>query len=148
MKMPSFMKDIFNFVNKYIEIAIAFTIVAVIGIIIIPMPSAVLDFLLVINISLGVIILLLTLFTRHVLEFSTFPTLLLITTMFRLALNISSTRLILSYGDAGKVIDSFANFVTGNNYIVGGIIFVIIVIVQMVVVTNGASRVSEVEIGR
>jgi len=142
--MPSFMKDIFNFVNKYIEIAIAFTIVAVIGIIIIPMPSAVLDFLLVINISLGVIILLLTLFTRHVLEFSTFPTLLLITTMFRLALNISSTRLILSYGDAGKVIDSFANFVTGNNYIVGGIIFVIIVIVQMVVVTNGASRVSEV----
>ncbi len=104
----------------------------------------VLDFLLVINITLGITILLLTLFTRNVLEFSTFPTLLLVTTMFRLGLNISSTRLILSEGDAGRVINAFANFVTGNNYVVGAVIFVIIVIVQMVVVTNGASRVSEV----
>ncbi len=142
--MSAIIRRITDFINKYIEIAIAFTIVAIIGIIIIPMPSGILDFLLVINISLGVIILLLTLFTTNVLQFSTFPTLLLITTMFRLALNISSTRLILSVGAAGKVIDSFAVFVTGNNYIVGAIIFVIIVIVQMVVVTNGASRVSEV----
>lgn len=142
--MPSFVKNISEFINKYIEIAIAFAIVAIIGIIIIPMPSSILDFFLVINISLGVVILLLTLFTRNVLEFSTFPTLLLITTMFRLALNISSTRLILTFGNAGRVIDSFAVFVTGNNYIVGAIIFIIIVIVQMIVVTNGASRVSEV----
>lgn len=135
---------IIKFTNKNIEIIIAFVIVAIIGIIIVPMSSFVLDLLLVLNITMGIIILLLTLFTRTVLEFSTFPTLLLVTTMFRLALNISSTRLILSDGDAGKVIDAFANFVTGNNYIVGSVIFIIIVIVQMVVVTSGASRVSEV----
>ncbi len=137
-------KRIINFINKHIEIIIAFVVIGIIGIIIVPMSSFMLDLLLVINITMGIIILLLTLFTRSVLEFSTFPTLLLVTTMFRLALNISSTRLILSDGDAGKVIDAFANFVTGNNYIVGSVIFIIIVIVQMVVVTSGASRVSEV----
>ena len=137
-------KGLINFTNKNIEIIIAFVVIAIIGIIIVPMSSFVLDLLLVLNITMGIIILLLTLFTRNVLEFSTFPTLLLVTTMFRLALNISSTRLILSDGNAGKVIDAFANFVTGNNYIVGSVIFIIIVIVQMVVVTSGASRVSEV----
>lgn len=142
--MPEFIRNTIDIFNKYIEVIIAFAIIAIIGIIIIPMPSFILDILLVVNITLGVIILLLTLFTKNVLEFSTFPTLLLVTTMFRLALNISSTRLILSDGDAGNVINAFANFVTGNNYIVGAVIFIIIVIVQMVVVTNGAGRVSEV----
>lgn len=142
--MPNSIKNILEKLKKYSEVIIAFIVIAVLGIIIIPMPSILLDLLLVINISLGVIILLLTLFTKNVLEFSTFPTLLLLTTMYRLALNISSTRLILSDGDAGYVINAFANFVTGNNYIVGAVIFIIIVIVQMVVVTNGASRVSEV----
>lgn len=127
-----------------LNIVIAFAVVSVIGIIIIPMPPFLLDFLLVLNISLSIIILVLTLFTHSVLEFLSFPTLLLITTMFRLALNISSTRLILSVGDAGQVIDTFGNFVAGNNYIVGAVIFIIIVIVQMLVVTNGASRVAEV----
>lgn len=130
--------------SKYTELIVAFIVVAIIGIIIIPMPSLLLDILLVVNISLGVMIILLTLFTKNVLEFSTFPTMLLITTMFRLALNISATRLILGEGFAGNVIDAFANFVTGNNYIVGGVIYLIIVIVQIVVVTNGSSRVSEV----
>lgn len=142
--MSEAFRGIINFTNKNIEVIIAFVVIAIIGIIIVPMSSFVLDLLLVLNITIGVIILLLTLFTRSVLEFSTFPTLLLVTTMFRLALNISSTRLILSEGNAGKVIDAFANFVTGNNYIVGSVIFIIIVIVQMVVVTSGASRVSEV----
>lgn len=142
--MTATMRNIMDIFNKYIEIFIAFGIIAIIGIIIIPIPSGFLDFLLVCNISLGVIVLLLTLFTKNVLEFSTFPTLLLVATMFRLALNISSTRLILGEGDAGHVINAFANFVTGNNYIVGAVVFIIIVIVQMVVVTNGAGRVSEV----
>lgn len=142
--MSRYFTNTIGFFNRYTEIIVAFTVITIIGIIIIPMPSGLLDLLLVANISLGVIILLLTLFTKNVLEFSTFPTLLLITTMFRLALNISSTRLILSEGDAGHVINAFANFVTGNNYIVGAIIFIIIVIVQMLVVTSGASRVSEV----
>ena len=142
--MPELFNNISQTFRKYTELIIAFITVGIIGIIIIPMPSIILDFLLVINISIGIVIMLLTLFTKNVLEFSTFPTLLLITTMFRLSLNISSTRLILSEGDAGNVINAFANFVTGNNYVVGAVIFVIIVIVQIVVVTNGASRVSEV----
>lgn len=127
-----------------LNIIIAFVVVSIIGIIIIPMPTMVLDFLLVINISLGITILVLTLFTHSVLDFLSFPTLLLVTTMIRLGLNISSTRLILSQGDAGRVIDTFGSFVAGNNYIVGAVLFVIIVIVQIMVVTNGASRVAEV----
>jgi flagellar biosynthesis protein FlhA len=130
--------------TKYTEVVIGFFVVAIIGIIIVPMPSGVLDLLLVTNISMGIIILLLTLSTKNVLQFSTFPTVLLIATMFRLALNISSTRLILSQGHAGFVINAFGEFVTGNNYIVGAVIFLIIVVVQLIVVTSGASRVSEV----
>lgn len=142
--MPYVFKNILNTFSKYIDIIVAFAVVAMIGIIIIPMPSVLLDIMLIFNITLAIIILLLTIFTKDVLGFSTFPTLLLIATMFRLSLNISSTRLILSEGEAGKVIDAFANFVAGNNYIVGAVIFIIITIVQMVVVTNGAGRVSEV----
>jgi flagellar biosynthesis protein FlhA len=130
--------------SKYLNIGVAFLVVAIIAMIMIPMPTFLLDFLLVINISLGITIIVLTLFTKSVLEFSSFPTMLLITTMIRLGLNISSTRLILSQGNAGQVIDTFANFVAGNNYIVGAVLFVIIVIVQILVVTNGASRVAEV----
>lgn len=142
--MPSILRKVLEPIKQYSEIFIAFAIIAIIGIIVVPINSNILDFLFVLNITLGISILLLTLFTKDVLDFSTFPTLLLVTTMFRLSLNISSTRLILSDGDAGYIIDAFANFVTGNNYIVGGIIFIIIVVVQMVVVTSGASRVSEV----
>ena len=131
-------------ISNYLNIFVAFIVVSIIGIIMIPMPTFVLDLLLVVNISLAITILVLTLYTHSVLDFLSFPTLLLITTMFRLGLNVSSTRLILSEGDAGQVIDTFANFVAGNNYIVGAVIFVIIVLVQMLVVTNGASRVAEV----
>lgn len=134
----------FEKLTKSLDVIIAFFVVAILGMIIIPLPSPMLDFMLVVNIALSITILLLTLFSKSVLEFSTFPTLLLITTMFRLALNISSTRLILTVGEAGTVIDTFANFVAGNNIVVGAVIFIIIVIIQMMVVTNGASRVSEV----
>ncbi|MER2175747.1 MAG: flagellar biosynthesis protein FlhA [Carnobacterium sp.] len=126
------------------DVIVAFFVMMILGMIIIPLPAGLLDFMLIINIALSITILLLTLFTKNVLEFSTFPTLLLITTMFRLALNISSTRLILTEGEAGAVIETFANVVTGSNFIVGAVIFIIIVIIQMMVVTNGASRVSEV----
>lgn len=129
---------------NYADVIVSFVVVAVIGLIMIPLPSFLLDFLIIINITIGINVLLMTLFTKSVLEFSTFPTLLLITTMFRLGLNISSTRLVLTQGNAGHVIDAFANVVAGNNYIVGAVIFVIITIIQIIVVTNGASRVSEV----
>jgi flagellar biosynthesis protein FlhA len=138
------LNSIINKISRYSEVLVAFAVVGIIGIILIPLPDFLLDLLLTINLSISVMILVLSLFTKNVLEFSVFPTMLLIMTMFRLALNISSTRLILSIGEAGKVIDAFASFVTGDNYVVGAVIFVIITIVQMVVVTNGAGRVSEV----
>ncbi|WP_461205801.1 flagellar biosynthesis protein FlhA [Clostridium sp. DL1XJH146] len=122
----------------------AFGVMGIIAIIILPINPAVLDILLVFNITFALIIFILSMFTTSILEFSVFPTLLLITTLFRLSLNISSTRLILSEGNAGSVIQAFGNFVTGGNYIVGAVIFIIIVVIQFVVITSGASRVAEV----
>ena len=142
--MPKEVRQFLSHITKYAEVLIAFAVVGIIAIIILPMPTFLLDLLLTMNLTISIMILLLTLFTKSVLEFSVFPTMLLIMTMFRLGLNISSTRLILSQGSAGEVIDAFATFVTGNNYVVGGVIFVIITLVQMIVVTNGAGRVSEV----
>ncbi|WP_084140193.1 flagellar biosynthesis protein FlhA [Lacticigenium naphthae] len=142
--MTNSMRTTLNKFSTYLDSLVAFVVVAVIGMIIVPLPAFLLDILLVMNIALAILILVLTLFTNSVLDFSSFPTLLLLTTMIRLALNVSSTRLILSEGEAGQVIDTFANFVTGNNYIVGAVIFIIIVLIQMLVVTNGSSRVAEV----
>ena len=106
--------------------------------------GALLDFLLLVNISLSVIILLMTMYIKEALEFSSFPTILLITTVFRLSLNISTTRGILSTGYAGSVIETFGNFVMGGDPIVGFIIFIIIVLVNFLVITKGSERVSEV----
>jgi flagellar biosynthesis protein FlhA len=142
--MPQGIRSLIDKISKYIEILVAFAVVGIIGIIILPVPSFLLDFLLTTNLTISILILLMTLFTKSVLEFSIFPSMVLIMTMFRLGLNISSTRLILSKGAAGEVINAFATFVTGSNYVVGAVIFVIITIVQLVVVTNGAGRVSEV----
>ena len=130
--------------NSYINVFMAFFVVSAVAMMIIPLSPMLLDLFLVINIALSVMILVLTLFTHSVLEFTSFPTMLLITTMIRLALNISSTRLILTEGNAGQVIETFASVATGNNYVVGAIIFIIIVVVQMLVVTSGSSRVAEV----
>lgn len=129
---------------NYADVIVSFLVVSIIGLIIIPLPAVALDILIVINLAVAINILLITLFTRSVLEFTTFPTLLLITTMFKLGLNMSSTRLILTEGNGGSVIAAFANVVAGSNYIVGIILFIIIMVVQLVVVTNGAGRVSEV----
>lgn len=106
--------------------------------------GALLDFLLLVNISLSVVILLMTMYIKEALEFSSFPTILLITTVFRLSLNISTTRGILSTGYAGSVIETFGNFVMGGDPIVGFIIFIIIVLVNFLVITKGSERVSEV----
>lgn len=126
------------------EIVISFLVVGIVGLIIIPLPTSLLDIFIVTNLTIAINILLITLFTKSVLEFSTFPTVLLITTMFKLGLNMSSTRSILTTGNGGHVIGAFADVVAGENYIVGIILFVIIMIVQLVVVTNGSGRVSEV----
>jgi flagellar biosynthesis protein FlhA len=131
-------------IKNNIDVLMAFVVIAIVLMIIIPLPSILLDVLLAFNITVSVVIILLTLFTTEVLQFSVFPTLLLITTLFRLALNISSSRLILRDGYAGEVINAFGSFVVGGNYVVGIIIFLIIVIIQFIVITNGAGRVSEV----
>ncbi|MFU0823750.1 MAG: flagellar biosynthesis protein FlhA [Clostridium sp.] len=130
--------------KNYLDMAVAFGVMGIVMMIIIPMPTTLLDVFIAFNITIATITLLLTMFTTEVLQFSVFPTLLLITTLFRLGLNISSTRLILKDGYAGKIIETFGNFVTGDNYVVGIIIFLIIVVIQFVVITNGAGRVSEV----
>ena len=127
-----------------LDIIVALGVMCIILMIIIPLPTFLLDLLLSVNISLSILILLMTLFTKNILELSIFPTMLLITTLFRLGLNMSSTRLILSEGYAGNVIEAFGSFVVGGNYVVGIIIFLIIIIVQFVVITNGSGRVSEV----
>ncbi|KEI10639.1 flagellar biosynthesis protein FlhA [Clostridium botulinum C] len=141
--MESSRKINFNAKN-YFDMIVAFGVMGIVMMIIIPMPTPILDVFIALNITIGTVIILLTMFTTEVLQFSVFPTMLLITTLFRLGLNISSTRLILRDGYAGKIIETFGKFVTGGNYVVGVIIFLIIIIIQFVVITNGAGRVSEV----
>ncbi len=129
---------------KLTDVMIPVLVVAIVLLIIIPVPKFLIDFFLIINISVALLILLISMFNTEPLEFSVFPSLLLITTVFRLALNISTTRLILTEADAGSVIQAFGNFVIGNDAIIGFIIFVIIIIVQFLVITKGSERVSEV----
>src|SRR4051794_13126460 len=111
---------------------------------VVPLPSIVLDMLLAVNITGGVTILLISMYVQKPLDFSVFPSLLLIATMFRLALNVSATRLVLLHGYAGKVIESFGHFVVGGSLVVGLVIFMILVVIQFIVITNGAGRVAEV----
>ncbi|HKY63867.1 MAG TPA: type III secretion system export apparatus subunit SctV [bacterium] len=133
---------------KYSDVVLAVLVVAVIGMIIIPLPTWLIDILLTINITIGILILLVALYVSDALKIASFPTLLLITTIFRLALNISSTRLILSQGHAGEVIEAFGSFVLGGtsmkSMVVGMVIFLIITLVNFIVIAKGAERVSEV----
>ncbi|WP_252224869.1 flagellar biosynthesis protein FlhA [Clostridium sp. ZBS2] len=131
-------------IKNNLDVLVAAGVICIVLMMIIPLPKTLLDVLLAFNITLSVVIIIITMFTTNVLQLSVFPTLLLITTLFRLGLNISSTRLILSEGDAGKIIQAFGDFVIGGNYVVGIIIFLIIIIIQFMVITAGAGRVSEV----
>ncbi len=135
-------------VKKMLDNVFAVFVIAIVLSLVIPLNSifdgALLDFLLLVNIGLSLVILLITMYIKEALDFSIFPTILLITTVFRLALNVSTTRGILSTGYAGKVIETFGNFVMGGDAIVGFIIFIIIVLVNFLVITKGSERVSEV----
>ena len=126
------------------DILLAAGIIVIVGMMIIPLPPVLLDLLLTINIAASVIILLVAIYTDEPLKFSVFPSLLLISTLFRLALNVSTSRLILLQADAGSVVDSFGHFVVGGNLVVGIVVFLILVVIQFVVITNGAGRVAEV----
>ena len=129
---------------KFGDISIALAVIAIIIIIILPIPSWMLDILLSMNIALSILILLISMYTKNALQFSIFPSLLLLTTLFRLSLNISSTRSILLTGEAGDVIETFGEFVISGNIFVGLVIFLIIIIINLMVITKGAERVSEV----
>ncbi len=131
------------------DAVMAFAVIAILMIMIVPLPPVMLDTLLAMNISISIIILLISMYLLKVLEFSIFPALLLVTTLFRLSLNVASTRLILLNGNqgvdaAGQVIKAFGQFVVGGNYVVGTIIFTILVIINFLVITKGSGRIAEV----
>ncbi|HSV47315.1 MAG TPA: flagellar biosynthesis protein FlhA [Ramlibacter sp.] len=132
------------FFGRHSDIALVAMVLGVLVVLFAPIPSGLLDFLILTNFSFAFLILLLTFYMARPVEFSTFPSLLLIATLFRLSLNVAATRLILSDGDAGKVISAIGAYVVGGNYVIGLIVFLILIVVQYVVVTNGAQRVSEV----
>jgi len=135
-----FLKKFFTQSDVMLGVGIIFIIVMMI----IPIPTFLVDLLLALNIALTLVILLTTIYNLEPLEFSVFPGLLLVMTMFRLALNITTTRLILSEGYAGNIIEAFGGFVIGGNYVVGVIIFTILVIINFVVITKGSGRIAEV----
>ena len=136
--------SILSKLTKYSDIVVALGIITIIIMMIIPLPSFLLDLLLSLNITFALIIVMVAVYNIEPLDISVFPSLLLITTLFRLALNVSSTRLILLDGYAGEVIMAFGNFVVGGNAVVGFIIFVILIIIQFLVITKGSERVAEV----
>ena len=131
-------------IKKLLSNSMVLFVIFIILAIIIPLPSWLLDFMIMLNIALSLIILVMTMFIKEALEFSVFPTVLLLTTVLRLSLNISTTRGILTRGYAGEVIKAFGNFVMGGDAIVGFLIFIIIVLVNFIVITKGSERVSEV----
>jgi len=144
MAQRSVQTGVLDSLMKRSDVLLAVGVVGILAVLVIPLPPAMLDFALAFNITFSLVILLTTLYVKRPLELSVFPGLLLIVTLLRLALNVASTRLILSEGYAGEVINSFGNFVVSGNYVVGFIIFAILVIIQFVVITKGAGRISEV----
>ncbi len=130
--------------KRLLDNAISLGVVVIVLFLILPLHTALLDVLLIVNISLSIMILMITMNIKNALEFSIFPSLLLVTTLLRLGLNVSSTRLILRDGYAGVVIQSFGDLITQGNIVIGVVIFLIIVLVQFIVITKGAERVSEV----
>jgi flagellar biosynthesis protein FlhA len=130
--------------SRHSDLVAAAAVVLVVAMMVIPLPPFLLDLLITLNISAALMIVVATLYVPRALDFSSFPSLLLLTTLFRLAINVSVTRLILLHGDAGHVVTAFGNFVVGGNVVVGLVIFLILIVIQFVVITNGAGRVAEV----
>ena len=130
--------------GRFGQVAVPAAVVLIVVMMVVPLPTVLLDLLIAANIAFAVLVLLASMQVRRPLDFSVFPSLLLVATMFRLALNISATRLVLLQGYAGKVIEAFGHFVVGGSLLVGIVIFLILVVVQFMVITNGAGRVAEV----
>jgi flagellar biosynthesis protein FlhA len=130
--------------GRYADLFAAGAVVLVVAMLVIPLPPFLIDLFITLNISVSLMIVVATLYVPRALDFSSFPSLLLLTTLFRLAINVSVTRLILLHGDAGHVVTAFGNFVVGGNVVVGLVVFMILIIIQFVVITAGAGRVAEV----
>ncbi len=149
------MEDVFQFLKRFekytknTDLFIAFGILAILAVMIIPLPPMLLDISLTFSLAISILILLVSIYTQRALDFTSFPSLLLMTTLFRLSLNVATTRLILTHGHegekaAGDVIASFANFVVGGNYVIGFIMFAILIVINFMVITKGSGRVAEV----
>jgi flagellar biosynthesis protein FlhA len=149
------MEAVFQFLKRFerytknTDVLVAIGILAILSVMVIPLPAVVLDLALTGSLAISILILLVSIYITRALEFSVFPSLLLITTLYRLALNVATTRIILTHGHegpeaAGSVISAFGNFVVGNNYVIGLVIFIILVVINFIVVTKGAGRVAEV----
>jgi len=149
------MEALFIFVKRFekytknTDLFIAIGILTILMVMVVPLPPMILDLALTFSLALSILILLVSIYVKRALEFSVFPSLLLITTLYRLALNVATTRLILTHGHegpkaAGDVISAFGNFVVGNNYVIGTIVFIILVVINFVVITKGSGRVAEV----
>src|SRR5690606_9061383 len=130
--------------GRHSDVGVVLAVVFIIIMMIVPLPTWLIDLLLAVNISVALLILMLTMNVQHALQFSIFPSLLLVVTLFRLGLNVSTTRLILLHADAGRIIDGFGQFVIGGNYVVGFVVFLILIVIQFIVITRGAERVAEV----
>ena len=136
--------DVRALLTRYADLALAGLVVSIVGMMIVPLPTPLLDLLISVNIAAAVTLLLVSIYVSDALKIATFPTLLLLTTLFRLALEVSATRLILLRADAGEVIHAFGNFVVAGNLVVGAVIFLILTMVQFIVISKGAERVAEV----
>jgi flagellar biosynthesis protein FlhA len=126
------------------DMVMAVGLVFIVALLILPLPAGIVDLLVTINLAISIGILLLTVYINQPMEFSVFPTVLLLVTLLRLGINISASRLILLNGDAGKVIETFGTLIVGGNYVVGVVIFLMLMIIQFVVINSGAGRVAEV----
>ena len=126
------------------DIVMAFSLVILVGMLLIPLPAFLIDLAVALSIAVSIGIVLMTMFIRQPMEFSVFPTVLLLVTLFRLGINVSVSRLILLSGEAGQIITTFGNLIVGGNYVVGVVIFLILMIIQFVVINSGAGRVAEV----
>jgi type III secretion protein V len=137
-------QSVLGAITRRSDVMLALALVMILVMMVLPLPTFLIDVFIAINMTTGMVLLMVAIYLPSPLAFSSFPSVLLITTLFRLALNISTTRLILLQADAGEIILTFGEFVVGDNFVVGAVIFLIITIVQFVVITKGAERVAEV----
>jgi flagellar biosynthesis protein FlhA len=140
VQTPSWLNEL----GKHSDVVLAGAVLVIVGMMVIPLPTVIIDLLVASNFAVSITILLVAMYTKEVLAFSVFPSLLLLVTLFRLAINVASTRLVLLNGDAGQIIEAFGHFVIGGSLVVGIVVFLILLIIQFVVITNGAGRVAEV----